>query len=332
MQTRVFIVAAAFATIGCSVDWSLHDAADDDATGADDFAGADADADAEDDGGVEDGGDVGDDGAWEADVACLPDTCPTGMIYIPCGMFVMGSDLGEGYAEERPERVVALSAYCIDQSEVTVFDYEACGDPGCTAPRNPSDPGNYPVGLDWNQASAYCEWANKQLPTEAQWEKAARGGCELESPDGCGPEDERTYPWGEETPTCEFANHDHSDPTGPSCGSGVVAVDGLRPRGDSPYGVRDMAGNVEEWVRDWLDERYYSSCLVECTDPLGATTGEYRVMRGGGYTRYDSDLTVSRRTPRTPTSGGLNTGVRCSKDLWRSTGRGASANLFASSW
>ena len=188
--------------IGSSSGADLCSAAAD----ADADGDADGDADvpeAEDEGSTDTVGDGDADEGWEADVSCRPNMCPPEMIYIPCGPFVMGSDPGEGNPDEEPEHVVWLSAYCIDQSELTLVEYRLCDNPSCTDAFNSSDPDNYPAALNWDQARAYCEFRSKHLPTEAQWEKAARGGCEIVLPATCGPEDERRYPWGEDTPTCE---------------------------------------------------------------------------------------------------------------------------------
>jgi len=119
---------------------------------------------------------------------------------------------------------------------------------------------DYPViYVDWNMANTFCEWREVHLPTEAEWEKAARGT------------DERTYPWGEEKPECDYSN------LAQMC-TGDISKVGVYVRDVSPYGVYDMAGNVMEWVADWYLENYYEISPVE--NPLGPAAGESKILRG----------------------------------------------------
>ncbi len=208
------------------------------------------------------------------------------MVYVPAGEFLMGStdaDIDailagckdckrDGYISEQPQHKVYLDAFWIDKTEVTNAQYKKCVQAGaCKASAYASDStynaDTQPVvGVDWSNAQAYCQWAGRQLPTEAQWEKAARGT------------DGRIYPWGNQAATCEYAVMD--DGSGVGCGKGNAAwLVGSKPKGASPYGALDMAGNVWEWVADWYDSQYYASSPPR--NPQGPSSGEYRVLRGG---------------------------------------------------
>jgi len=243
-----------------------------------------------------------------------PDTTPTSeipdvpMIRIPAGKFTMGRPILSAKDErpnEGPTHDVSLKEYYIDKYEVTNGDYKACVDAGvCDTPHslnssartkgyypNP-DYANFPVvHVDWYMADAYCEWRGARLPTEAEWEKAARGT------------NDKHFPWGQNIVSCAFTQY-------ATCGKDTVAV-GSHPDGASPYGVHDMAGNVWEWVADWYGSDYYA--LSPPDAPQGPGTGLYRVVRGGGWNSDSTQLWVTYRTRYTPDYDTFNLGFRCAK-------------------
>jgi formylglycine-generating enzyme required for sulfatase activity len=189
------------------------------------------------------------------------------MVYVPAGEFIMG---GDEFNLIIPIHTVELEGYWIDKTEVTNAMYEKCYlSRGCEMHRNNMSEtrinyynnleyANYPVVfVTWNDAIAYCKWVNSQLPTEEEWEKAARGT------------DGRPYPWGEEEPTCSRGKFY-------TC-TGDTAQVGVYPEGASPYGALDMAGNVVEWVNAWFD-RYPGN--NEIVTDFGTT---YKVFRGGAF-------------------------------------------------
>lgn len=209
-----------------------------------------------------------------------------GMMRVPAGRFWRGCNEQSGPCEDDPAAFLALnvpyqalelSEFWIDRYEVTVEEYEACGAAGaCTAPGGvawsdvrPPDVPRLPVtGVSWEQAAAYCAWRGKRLPTEAEWEKAARGT------------DGRRYPWGDEHPACDQTHLLLGEP----CEQirHVLPVD-ARPGDLSPYGVVGMMGNVQEWVQDWRSARYYAECpVVDPPGPESADSGsDYKIVRGG---------------------------------------------------
>ena len=217
------------------------------------------------------------------------------MIYVPKGIFTMGSILGD--PDEQPVHEVYLDAFWIDQTEVTNTMY---------AGFVPARAGRDPVqNVSWEQATAYCAWAGSRLPTEAEWEKAARGT------------NASTYPWGNQPPANELVNFadlksrlSWAD-TSVNDGYKNVAPAGSYPAGASPYGVLDMAGNLAEWVNDWYDETYYNTTLLE--NPLGPTEGDFRVLRGGSWYGTAASVRTTDRGWYIPEGGTSYVGYRCAK-------------------
>ena len=220
------------------------------------------------------------------------------MVYVPEGSFEMGSATGD--RDEKPVRQVYLDAYWIDKYEVTNGQYKQCVAAGaCTLPsesgshtRNSyydnTSYANYPViTVDWDQAQTYCQWAGGDLPTEAQWEKAARGT------------DGREFPWGNNVPNSSLANYNMN--------KGDTDEVGSYPQGVSPYGALDMAGNVWEWARDWY-EGYDAN---EINNPTGPSSGTYRVLRGGCWDYWTRYMRAAFRNGEYPTYSTDLVGFRC---------------------
>ncbi len=217
------------------------------------------------------------------------------LMYVPAGTFLMGSTSDDSYAEddEFPQHEVYLNAYWIDRTEVTNAQYRQCVEDGvCPVPTRceygsntygEASKENHPVAcVNKKEAHWYCEWAGRRLPTEAEWEKAARGI------------DGRLYPWGDGIPTCKLANYI-------GCGGDTDEV-GMRPDGASPYGVLDMAGNVCEWASDYYADGYYDSSY---------SGYYYGVLRGGSCGNYPHRIRATYRLERSPLGSDGYIGFRC---------------------
>ena len=234
-----------------------------------------------------------------------PPEAPSGMVFVPAGEFTMGRTFETDgdrrgmrpliLRDDRPAHTVRLDAYFMDLSEVTQARYqEFVKATGRRAPYHwpdgvmPDGKQNFPVyNVDWDDANAYCSWQGKRLPTEAEWERAARGDQE-----------EKRYPWGNDKPDRQLALF--NTPLGPG------PVGSHRP---NPFGLHDMAGSVSEWCSDWFDRTYYERSPME--NPTGPNEGMYKIIRGGSWADGPQRITVFfrnwvRTNQRTP-----NLGFRC---------------------
>ena len=243
-------------------------------------------------------------GVWFARSVGTPATEIAGkdgapMMFVPAGNFTMGDDV------ESPRRELYLDAFYMDRYEVTTGRYAkflaATGSVGAPEGWQALDinkGGELPVvGVDWNDAAAYCKWVSRRLPTESEWEKSARGA------------DGRRFPWGEATPTLAHANHMNFSP---EAYAGGLAKVGDYPSGRSPFGVDDLSGNVAEWVSDWYSESFARN---EVRNPKGPETGTARVVRGGGRFDPSERLVATKRYHANVNLKAEDIGFRCARDV-----------------
>jgi sulfatase modifying factor 1 len=232
------------------------------------------------------------------------------MVVIPAGSFPMGVPAGarDGGRDEYPRHDVFVDTFVIDKFEVTNGRYlEFVKTTGHRVPQNPRNPtrnlwqgdsiteslAERPViNVDWFDAEAYCKWAGKRLPTEAEWEKAAKGTSD------------RRFPWGNVEPTSKHLNYNQ-----PWIGEKTLMPVGSYEAGKSPYGVYDMAGNVWEWVNDWYDAQYYEKSPKK--NPKGPDTGTKKVIRGAGWQNETPTVRIFTRVESDPTVRNESTGFRC---------------------
>jgi formylglycine-generating enzyme required for sulfatase activity len=219
---------------------------------------------------------------------------------IPTGTFIMGDD------EASPRREIFVDAVYLDRYEVTVARYAAfMKDTGSLKAPDQWDTvelkngGDLPViGVTWQDASSYCRWAGRRLPTEAEWEKAARGN------------DERQYPWGNSAPTPESASYGKPY-ANPVYRDGVARV-GSHANDRSPFGISDLAGNVTEWVADWFSESFSEG---DVRNPKGPDSGTSKVLRGASWYEPAERLGVTKRWHANPSTRNDGIGFRCARDV-----------------
>jgi formylglycine-generating enzyme required for sulfatase activity len=249
-------------------------------------------------------------GAWGTPPKKTGPASYSGMVLIPKGAFEMGSrrSLRElnpvaifqadrhMLGPEDPAHEVILDEYYIDIHEVTNADYKkylaATGSknlPRYWDDSNFNQSDQPVVGVTWKEAQDFCQWGNKQLPTEAEWEKAARGKRPVK------------YPWGDEEPDKTRANFNNH--------IGKTTAVGSYPTGKSDYGVFDLSGNVAEWVQDWHFPEYYLFSPKE--NPPGPEKGHYKIIRGGNWKNNAEDVNLTYRNATVPKARSKTVGFRC---------------------
>lgn len=225
------------------------------------------------------------------------------MVQIPEGPFTMGSN--DGDPDEAPEHQVFLKGFFIDRREVSQEEYARFAK--MTKRQMPRievfeddqskllKPEYAAMSVSWDEAAAYCKWAGKRLPTEAEWEKAGRG------------EGKRKYPWGDKF-VSNAANVDGSED-----GYKYLAPPGSFEAGRSPYGIFDMTGNVAEWVADTYEENYYKKTPFQ--SPKGPESGDLKVVRGGSWRETEHNARLSKRFAAKHWRTDITIGIRCASDL-----------------
>jgi formylglycine-generating enzyme required for sulfatase activity len=225
-----------------------------------------------------------------------------GMLKLPGGRFTMGSSSPRAPANERPARPVNVAPFWIDRTEVTVGAYRSCVDSGaCAAPARTSSMCTYAAGdpelpvscVHWRDADAYCRYAGKRLPTEREWEFAARATFTL------------AFPWGGPA-SCSTAVTLTGEQTGRGCSKGPTRV-GTHPWGASVFGVQDLSGNVEEWTADWYTEAP--------GDDAAPRAGAAHVLRGGGWSSLPSLSRTTSRSWGSALEAGPAVGFRCARNV-----------------
>jgi sulfatase modifying factor 1 len=216
-------------------------------------------------------------------------------VLIPGGSFLMGTDGPDARPDEKPVHRVTIASFRMDRYEVTVGQFRNfCSATGRDFPEQPGwSRDDHPVvNVTWDDANAYCEWLGRRLPTEAEWEYAARGGVEG-----------RVYPWGDAF-DCRMCN---------ARGSECDGYEHTAPAGRFPpngYGLYDVAGNVWEWCRDWFGADYYAASPA--ANPAGPDSGEYRVVRGGSfYFNIEAYYRSANRHNSNPAFRYIDLGFRC---------------------
>jgi formylglycine-generating enzyme required for sulfatase activity len=226
----------------------------------------------------------------------LPD-----MVRIKAGKFLRGSAAGTGLKDAQPQRWIHIDTFDIDRNEVTVTQYSKCVQARRCAPARcmkvsykVETRSDHPVVcVTWYQAKNFCQYVGKRLPTEAEWEKAARGTKGLE------------FPWGNQKASCKLANYRGCHKPDSSMPVGQLA------KGASPSGVLDMAGNVHEWVADWHSGSYYATGPAR--NPTGPSRGTDKVLRGGSFVYGADELNTHGRTYIEPLKNTADVGIRCAR-------------------
>jgi formylglycine-generating enzyme required for sulfatase activity len=226
------------------------------------------------------------------------------MVYVPEGEFTVGSEESYALVREGPEHIVFIDSYWIYKYEVTNEEFRQCIEFGACDNDLVSHPKNdYPaIYVDWYDANSYCEWIGGRLPTEAEWEKAARGIYNMK------------FPWGNDV-WCPVGGHVIPESNYDYIGcldEGPGPIGGF-PKGASPYGAMDMAGNVWEWTSDWYSAEYYENSPIK--NPTGPVYGDLKVLRGGSWAYDYHYARVSYRFFAAPVHNSDEVGFRCVVDM-----------------